>query len=315
MLIKSLLQSRLLVHDASSVALVDDAITRAENKGLQAPGIDDPAARRALCMQIIESIRRVQFVINLKHRKISALRADPNTTIFDPLRAACVHMAAGNIDEAAWLVFLSTHFGHRPVTKWNLVKCFYRGDTEGPWTWKRSISEKKILLDWLAQNKDVLRASGRFGNHRKYESLDAFGSKGTGAAISTYMDWVTTHGNHENLFSRANQEGAAIPEAAFAWLYDEMNSVARFARMGKFDFLCMLGKLDIAYIAPGSMFVAQATGPLKGSKVLFGSNKSASEIEGLVSLLNNEMEVGMQVFEDAICNWQKSTHCFVAFRG
>ncbi|WP_427926370.1 hypothetical protein [Xanthomonas hortorum] len=23
----------------------------------------------------------------------------------------------------------------------------------------------------------------------------------------------------------------------------------------------------------------------------------------------------MQVFEDAICNWQKSTHCFVAFRG
>ena len=41
-----------------------------------------------------------------------------------------------------------------------------------------------------------------------------------------------------------------------------MDTVQRFGRLGKFDFLTMLGKLGIAPIEPGITFLKGATGPL-----------------------------------------------------
>ncbi|WP_241150495.1 hypothetical protein, partial [Pseudomonas viridiflava] len=63
----------------------------------------------------------------------------------------------------------------------------------------------------------------------------------------------------------------------------------------------------------------QATGPVKGARLLFGGKTSAGisarELETKIQQLDSELGVGMQVIEDALCNWQKSPGRFVRFRG
>lgn len=311
----SLLDRSLKVHDARSVALVLAAFDRAKRRGLIAPGIDDDASRTVLAMQIIESIRRVQFVRGLVGGNISPSRASPSSNLFDPIRAAAYLMTQSEIEEAAWLVFLSTHFGQRPETGWNLLRAFYAGDSDGPWTWLRASNNIEALLAWLHANTAVLRSAGRFGNHRKYESLDAYSGRGTGATLVSYINWVKGQGSHGELFRRATSQAAHDPGVAFSAIYEDMSCVERFGRTARFDYLCMLGKLGIAGIWPQSMYVVNATGPKRGGKLLFGQNKTSKEIEEAVALLDSEMHVGMQVFEDALCNWQKSPDQFVKFRG
>lgn len=311
----SLLDTKLKAHSSKSVHLVTAAIRRAQQRGLVAPGIDDANSKEVFAMQLIESIRRVQFVVGLGDRSIDARRADPSTKLFDPIRGAAYLRSQGNIDEASWLVFLSTHFGQRPATNWALVSAFYRGDKNGPWTWTRATENLTHLLKWLNANAEFLRESGRFGNHRKYESLGAYSSNGTGSALSSYIEWVKSYGSHEQLFAQASLLTEHDRGLCFAHLYREMASVRRFGRMAKFDYLCMLAKLDLANIWPNSMYVAESTGPKRGGKLLLGDQASATDIEDAIDLLDSEMDVGMQVFEDALCNWQKSPDVFVRFRG
>lgn len=311
----SLLNSSLKVHDEKSIALVLAAIARAEHRGLVAPGIYDDASRTVFAMQIIESIRRVQFVMRLDGSRIHPDRASPQSPLFDPIRAAAYLNLNGDIDEAAWLVFLATHFGQRPESGWALVQAFYTGDRRGPWTWQRVTRNIQVMRAWLDRNLKKLRDAGRFGNHRKYESLDAYAGNGTGSALNSYINWIQSYGSHDKLFLHAATEAEHDRGSAFSTLYEEMSCVQRFGRTAKFDYLCMLGKLGIANIWPRSMYVVSATGPKRGGKLLIGQQKSSREIEDAILLLDNEMRVGMQVFEDALCNWQKSPDHFVRFRG
>ena len=80
----------------------------------------------------------------------------------------------------------------------------------------------------------------------------------------------------------------------------------------------MVGKLDLAPIEPGSTYMPGATGPLTGARLLFGKPKAtAAALDGQLVLLNAYLKLrfGMQVLEDALCNWQKSPAKFVPFRG
>jgi hypothetical protein len=61
--------------------------------------------------QFISSLRRESYYALVQRQTISARRADPNSPSFDPERAVAYHLQRGNVDEAAWLVFLMTHFG------------------------------------------------------------------------------------------------------------------------------------------------------------------------------------------------------------
>jgi Alpha-glutamyl/putrescinyl thymine pyrophosphorylase clade 3 len=62
-----------------------------------------------------------------------------------------------------------------------------------------------------------------------------------------------------------------------------------------------------------------ATGPLKGARLLVnGDVKSATraeQLEDVLRLLDEKLNVGMQVMEDSICNWQKSPTKFKHFKG
>jgi Alpha-glutamyl/putrescinyl thymine pyrophosphorylase clade 3 len=90
-------------------------------------GIASDEARATLTMQMIASLRRLEYTAILKRRSIGAIRTDPNNNLFDPERAALFHAANGNVDEAIWLVFLSIHFGKHGRHGWRMVRDVYSG--------------------------------------------------------------------------------------------------------------------------------------------------------------------------------------------
>src|SRR6202011_1828724 len=113
---------------------------------------------------------------------------DPSNSDFDPLRAAVLRNRAGDIDDACWLVFLATHFGRHRSTSWNLVRAIYGSLGEAEmWDWEQASQDPGGLRKWVHQHRDELRAAGKFGNHRKYESLRNDAQGGTGAVLASYI--------------------------------------------------------------------------------------------------------------------------------
>jgi hypothetical protein len=158
-----------------------------------------------------------------------------------------------------------------------------------------------------------------FGNHRKYQSLDARAPAGTGAAFETYVRWVNPPRTHEALFEETYEDCGRDPRATFDRLYKSMSVVASFGRTARFDYLTMVGKIGLAPIEPGSTYLEGATGPLLGAGLLFGGNSNATisrtSLDKWLVELGAHLGVGMQVLEDALCNWQKSPSRFKQFRG
>lgn len=296
-------------------------LDQALNNGLQLPGIRAVENKAALVEQLVESIRRVDYVSAIASRDISTNRIDPESNYFDPIRAAVLNAQVGNFEEASWLVFLATHFGKASRTGWLLTKDVYGALGAGfNWTWPLVSTQPLNMSQWIANNQAELRSGGRkFGNHRKYETLDPSKSNSTGEVIESYVNWVMQHGSHMNLFTNALAESDGDPRVAFGILYKTMGAVKRFGRTGKFDYLTMIAKVGISTIVADSTYMAEATGPLRGARLLFGgatsANISAAELEQKIQQLDAVLGVGMQVLEDALCNWQKSPGHFVKFRG
>ncbi len=109
------------------------------------------------------------------------------------------------------------------------------------------------------------------------------------------------------------------PRELFHEMYKSMSAVVRFGRTAKFDYLAMIGKLGLANIEPDSAYAVDATGPLRGGRLLFGgepnSKISARVLDAWLIDLDSFLAIGMQPLEDAICNWQKSPNVFKGFRG
>lgn len=282
------------------------------------PGIRSIPRREVFLEQILESIHRVKFVEAISARDVSEGRADPNNELFDPLKAAILHQRRGNIEEAFWLVFLFVHFGKHSRGGWRYAREIYgRLGEGGLWDWASTSGDPAGFREWLGNHYDTLKRKGvpgGFGNHRKYESLNAESTTGTGAAVETYVKWVNPPRTHQELIAHALRNAAGDRRAAFGLLYKSMDVVARFGRTARFDYLTMLGKLGLATIEPGSTYMSGATGPAKGARLLFGGG-TLQELDSWLVDLEAELQVGMQVLEDALCNWQKSPDDFVAFRG
>lgn len=283
---------------------------------LSLPGVEQGVAREALVMQMIASIRRLEYTDILLNRPIDPARADPQSGLFDPERAAIFHKKAGQIDEAVWLIFLATHFGKHPLHGWRMVQDVYSALGGKPWTWERVSNSPGAFRAWLTKHSDAI--GGSFGNHRKYESINGDRPTGTGAAVESYVNWIGPARSHKQCFATIVRDGGNDPHTIFEQFYRTM-VVTRFGRLGKFDFLCMLGRLGLAPISPGRAYLKGATGPLRGARLLFDGNPEASLpvplLEDRLNQLDHELGVGMQVMEDSLCNWQKSPTVFVHFKG
>lgn len=283
------------------------------------PGADDDASRLSLAQQIVEGQRRIDFVTVVAGRSISNRRGDPSSSFFDPVRASILLNRDGEIDEAAWVVFLLTHCGHHIKDGWELCRSIYGGLGEKTWSWAAVSADVNAFRNWLNSRQGVLRGGDgvkrRFGNHRKYTSLDAWKPNATGEAVASYVKLVQTEGGHDRLFYEALAKSNGDGGLAFDLLYTQMRSVASFGRIARFDYLTMIGKIGISAINPISPYLSGATGPLQGAKLLFGPGKSIAEYENLFVELGRQTGFNMQVMEDSICNWQKSPSEFKPFRG
>lgn len=281
------------------------------------PGIHSSERREAFLEQLVESLRRIEYVSFLRDENFDSSRADPSQDIFDPLRAAVYWIRKGNPDEAFWLTFLFVQFGKHEKDGWRLVRDVYGALGGTPWTWERVSKDPQAFVDWLAANRAKLK--GRFGNHRQYESLNAHSPNGTGAAVKSYVKWVGPSHSHWELIQMAHKAVGQNPHETFDWLYRSMRQVQRFGRLGRFDYLTMIGKLGLAPIDPPTAYLTGATGPLKGARLLFADDPKAKlspkKLDGYLKELDEQLGVGMQALEDSLCNWQKSPNKFKAFRG
>ena len=305
-------------RDRSFAAQIRHTLVSFDSEEHPLPGVRNAASLGTFVEQILESVRRVNYVAVVAGRNISELRADPSSELFDPLKGAVLKIRQNDIEEAFWLVFLFVHLGKHSRYGWHLARDIYGalGNT-GKWTWNRVSTDPKAFREWLAANRPSLR--GAFGNHRKYESLDAKSGSGTGAAVESYVRWVRPPRTHKMLIEALRQSAGNDPKVLFNLLYESLNAVSRFGRTARFDYLTMIGKLGLAPVEPGSTYMQGATGPFSGACLLFnGSTEkrtNRSELDSLVAELGARLGVGMQVMEDALCNWQKSPIKFVAFRG
>lgn len=270
----------------------------------------------AFVEQLIDSLQRVEYVHKVRSRPISLLRADPKSTLFDPIRAAMLMASHGNREEAFWLIFLATHCGRNLRTEWLLARELYGAYEKAPWSWPRVAADPIAYGEWLESNRKNFK--GKFGNHRKYESLKQ-GARGTGVVVRTYVEWVKANGSHDKMIASALAQAKGQPRQAFALLYESMAAVMSFGRTGRFDYLTMLAKVGLAAIDANSTYLNAATGPKKGARLLFDgqidSKTGAKSLEARVAALEKHLGVGMQVIEDAMCNWQKSPGKYLPFRG
>ena len=277
-------------------------------------GIVDDLARCTLAQQMIASLRRLDYTAILKGRGIHPDRANPQSDLFDPERAALLCARNGNADEAIWLVFLSIHFGKHAKHGWRMVRDVYSGLGTGKWTWDRVAAQPDSFRNWLRANRAGIR--GAFGNHRKYETLDANSRSSTALVIESFVELFSPSpsGYFAALVRSTGNDPVKIFDAAYHGL-----TIARFGRLAKFDFLALLGRMDLAPVKPGSAYLRGATGPLRGARLLIdGAPKSptgADDLDSVLQRLDQTLEVGMQVMEDAVCNWQKSPRKFMHFRG
>lgn len=299
--IKSKLTDRLISFDANVIKI---------------PGAAKQSARDTLVMQMIASIRRIEYTSKILKRPSSSNQSDPKNELFDPEKAAIFFLNSNQIDESVWLIFLSIHFGKHPIHGWRTLKDVYSGLGAQTWSWRRVSQSPTAFRTWLGLNNTKI--GGGFGSHRKYESLNADLDNGTGATIESYVKWIGPSRSHSQHFSNLIRVAGNDPASIFEYFYKHMD-VRRFGRLGKFDFLCMLGRLGLIPATPGRTHLSGATGPLRGARLLFGGDPNASLsinlLEQNLIKLDTDIEVGAQVLEDSLCNWQKSPNQFVHFRG
>lgn len=307
--------------DKEAARVLEEKLIAYSNQARALPGVESAENRETLVAQLIDSIRRIRYVEVIRQRRLSPLRGDAGSSIFDPIKAAVIHAQTGDIEEASWLVFLATHFGKSTGDGWSLTQAFYSALEQGfTWDWKRASYDPEKMVDWLAGNyKTIAAKKYHFGNHRKYESINPAKRSFTGIVLRSYVHWVLSAGSHSNLFSQALARNDHNPRLAFRHLYKSMGAVYRFGRTGRFDYLTMIGKVGIASIEADSTYMGNATGPYDGAMLLFFGRRAQETprktLDQWIIELDGHLNVGMQVLEDALCNWQKSPGRYIQFRG
>jgi hypothetical protein len=165
---------------------LDRGLLRFSIRDTTLAGVGSDIARRTLAQQMIASLRRLDYTEIQKNRDIHPDRANPDSHLFDPERAALWHARNGNPDEAIWLIFLSIHFGKNRTHGWRMLRDVYSGLGAVRWTWARVSVQLEAFRDWLRTNR--ARVRGAFGNHRKYETLVTDSNSSTALVIESFVD-------------------------------------------------------------------------------------------------------------------------------
>ena len=283
--------------------MLGERLARYESEVCTLPGIAADGRRSEFVEHLVDSGHRSDSLRASAEGHVDGGCSDPSCEDFDPLCAAVSHHRRGDIEEACWLVFLATAFDISPVHGWDIIAAVYRRENgPGLWDWDAASAEVVLLREWLQRNR--WRFAGPvFGNHRKFESLKE--RIGVGRTIESYVAWVHRAGSHQARLDKARR--AADP---FGALFGSMEGIWRFGRLARFDYLCCLESLRITDFAPRKAYLQGATGPLEGAQRMYGAPNGtwAGDPRGLddrLVELEGYLNVGFDVLEDALCDWQK----------
>ena len=299
--------------------LAQELAERLSSTELDLPGIADIEARQVLAQHIVDSLRYKRSV-QLHKTRYSISNTDPRNDNFHPLKAAAYWNDHNNQEEACWLVFLAVHFGEHHKGGWRYMRDVYGQRSEnGLWNWQSVSTNIDGFRSWLDQAQTEIKndtRKGGFGNHRKYESLDAYSSRGTGSVIASYIDWI----NPPTTQIQRIEDATSSEEDGFDALFSSLVAIHGFGRLAKFDYIVTLSRLGIIDVEPNTSYLSSATGPLAGARLLFTGDKNSKLIspttldEAVVSL-GRELGLGMDILEDSLCNWQKSPNEYKKFTG
>lgn len=309
--------------DTNLVYRLNRSLEKFDREVYPLPGIADVENKECLISQIMDSIRRVKYISVLRRKPLTGHCANAVLIGFNPITAASWHFRNGNIDEAMWLTFLSTYFGKSKSSGWALTRGFYSnlGSAPAYWTWDRVYNNFGDFVLWLRNNAEELKKLGAFSNHRRYTSFRVDSNTGPISVFSNYLEWVGNGGSHELKIQSIVNKATELDQPVFKVFYNSIPSGMSLARLGKFDYLTMLSKLGIVDMIADSTYMTGATGPKSGAKLLFwgstGAKVSNKEIEKRMDTLARYLNIehGMQIIEDSVCNWQKYPDRYTRFTG
>jgi len=284
----------------------------------QVPGLNTDDRISTFASQCLDSEKRIRYIQVIDEKDWDDSVLNPDSNGFDPIKATSLLKRRGEYDEAVWMCYLGTFFGKHKTEKWGLARAVYGMLGEQHLTWEYVIQNINDIRSWLDENEGNLRQAGKFSNHRKYVSIK---NSGTGRAFASYIDWVGNAG-HRRKFDQIINEVDNDPKVLFDHMYKKMDTLYQFDRMGKFDFLCMLGKAELICVEPEHAYLKKATGPKSGLTALLknapGDQVTLDRMNDFTQLMSEALDNQyfiMQILEDAICNWQKSPSNYIYFSG
>ena len=211
----------------------------------------------------------------------------------------------GDLDELLWRCFLAGHFGRmsaspeKPEQVQSAGRFLCAFGTRPRWTWKAVSADMRGLRSWLLQNKKALKTL-RFGNHRKFESKEP---EALFRAVQSFADWVRSSSGTPRKALYVVESGP--PEDSFDSVYRRVGrGIWRMGRTGAFDLLCLLGDCRALPVRPGSCCLGGSTGPLNGARKFWGK-LPPSVLARLADEAARQMRIAYDIFEDALCTWQK----------
>lgn len=280
-------------------------------------GLPTAVERDVLSQQIVASIRREEYFQLIQQRgPISPRRADPTDAGFEAELGVVHLIQTGQLDEAAWLIFLMVYFAKPELSAWRRLRDVYGALGTGKWDWATVSVNPAAFTAWLAQNWKAI--GGKFGNHRKYESLDPAADRPIGPAMASYINWIMAAGGHVQHFAAVIQNAGNDPHIIFDAFFRAI-PVRGFGRLARFDWVSMLARYGLVPATAGSAYFNGATGPASGAKLLFFNNRKAAisnaALQTRLDSLDQHLGVGMEVLEDSLCNWQKQPRTFTHFKG
>ena len=260
-----------------------------------------------LALQLIDSVEHENQIKALADTKISSACCDPNSDSFDPIKAI-VFLKDSDYDEACWLSFLLIYTDDSADNDWPFMRLLYKGvGLDIPrLTWKAVTEHSDLVtqLDTVASALARQQPKPKFGHHRAYESLAQLP-----AVFTSYIGFINEQGGHKALFqpNKSNVDKQSYFETLYSLI---RQNIYRFGRLSTFEYLCLLGKMGLADVEPDSCYIAEASGPKRGAKLLFGMLNN-EQLDAHAVGLADYMDVGYQEMEAAICHWQKSPNRYI----
>lgn len=262
-----------------------------------------------LALQLIDSIEQEAAIKALLESNIREQCCDPKSEEFNPIKAI-IYLKDKDYDEVCWLSFLLIYTNDSEQTDWAFMRKLYGGvglNLNTALTWQqvnKSFDQRTALLEQLSSSLALSDPKPKFGHHRAYESLSHLP-----ITFSSYIDFINKQGGHQALFC---PEPPTIDKTTyFQTLYALIRkNVYRFGRLSTFEYLCLLGKMGLADVEPDSCYIAEASGPKRGAKLLFGMLDDAKLDDHAIGLADY-LNVGYQELEAAICHWQKSPDRYI----